>query len=449
MKRLYFLCIQCLLLVIATTDTFAWGILSEVVENPRIFAVGKLLNKTPIYYTVEGEITPENEQIFTDNIRKWPQEVARLIEQSSRQAEFRDVLPILQHPLQIKRAPRGVSPHITLKLRESPHSSSGEFVTDERSIYVNLSAISATEFERISLHEIGHYFGLADQYPAHRGNAHAEYSSNADTAEDSLMNTGKQITCDDADGFINLLDFRQYQRNKVFSNRANVGWKSLCPNSANIYKKAKTINRRYDIRIANGLASLKMKPMEFLEYDSGTLTNTYPFYDENMTLLKLFTIEQTDEVVRAEDAPYITAIHSELTVSGLPQKLRLTRKFTYTKRNENEYEIEVKKFLDDIHMATFTLALRSESSKTQTKDTYIPWSDTLKMSHELSDGSAVQWSVTNEKNFGEMMYAFLGQMDPKEKQIFDDNFYINFYVPLFGPDYQTLLQQQVLEKLSN
>lgn len=444
MKRWYYLCISCLLVVVAATNTFAWGILSEVVENPRIFAVGKLLSKTTIYYTVEGEITPENEQIFTDNIRKWPQEVARLIEQSSRQEEFRDVLPVLQHPLQIKRAPRGVSPHITLKLRESPHSSRGEFIADERSIYVSPS----TDFEYTSLHEIGHYFGLADQYPAHRGNAHAEYSSNADTAEDSLMNTGKQITCDDADGLINLIDLRQYQRNKVFSNRANVGWKSLCPNSANIYKKAKTINRRYDIRIASGLASLKMKPMEFLEYDAGALKNKYSFMDENMTWSKLFGIAQTDEVVRAEDAPYITAIHSELNIPELPKAIRLTRKFTYTKRNENEYEIEVKKFLDDSHIATFTLVLRSESSNSQKGTSYTPWSDTLQMSYALSDDIVVRWSVTSEKISGEIMNT-LQVTTSQAKQAFNANFYINFYVPLFGPDYQTLLQQQVLEKLSN
>ena len=63
-----------------------------------------------------------------------------------------------------------------------------------------------------------------------------------------MMNSQASITCDDKDGFINLIDLRLSQRNRGrFSERARNGWWSLCKKTKNFYQEAKTHNRVEDI----------------------------------------------------------------------------------------------------------------------------------------------------------------------------------------------------------
>lgn len=85
--------------------------------------------------------------------------------------------------------------------------------------------------DKTLIHELGHAFGLADQYPAGLHNANPELSASS-IKEDSLMAAGAiDITCDEADGVIFLFDCILMPRNP---NKRHNGWKSLCDRNLTI-----------------------------------------------------------------------------------------------------------------------------------------------------------------------------------------------------------------------
>jgi len=57
------------------------------------------------------------------------------------------------------------------------------------------------------------------------------------------MNNTDDLTCDDAEGFINSLDRARYLRAGAYPERAQKGWDSICPGNPNKYKNARTANR--------------------------------------------------------------------------------------------------------------------------------------------------------------------------------------------------------------
>lgn len=80
--------------------------------------------------------------------------------------------------------------------------------------------------DKTLIHELGHAFGLADQYPAGLRNANPELSASS-LKKDSLMAAGApDVTCDDADGVIFMFDCIIMPRNP---DKRHNGWKSLCP----------------------------------------------------------------------------------------------------------------------------------------------------------------------------------------------------------------------------
>lgn len=84
--------------------------------------------------------------------------------------------------------------------------------------------------KRTAVHEIGHALGLSDQYEVARTeNSHPLYSS-TQVPEKTIMDRAKKLTCDDADGIINLIDIT-----RGTSRGGQRGWKSLCRNSQEYY----------------------------------------------------------------------------------------------------------------------------------------------------------------------------------------------------------------------
>mgnify|MGYP004580866757 FL=1 len=79
--------------------------------------------------------------------------------------------------------------------------------------------------DKTLIHELGHAFGLADQYPAGLHNANPELCTSS-IKKDSLMAAGApDVTCDEADGVIFLFDCILMPRNP---NKRHNGWKSIC-----------------------------------------------------------------------------------------------------------------------------------------------------------------------------------------------------------------------------
>ena len=82
-----------------------WGVMTETAEDTTFstYAVDNLIDKRPIRYAVSTEVTPQEEQIFKENILKWPAQTLQFIQESGRTKEFKDILPILQHKLVLQK----------------------------------------------------------------------------------------------------------------------------------------------------------------------------------------------------------------------------------------------------------------------------------------------------------------------------------------------------------
>jgi len=236
-----------------------YGLLNEAVEDTTstVYAADFLLDKRPIRYAVSDKITPAESKLFAQSVKKWPKEVARLIEQSGHADEFQDVLPILKRGITVAEVAANEEPDVYLdayatssKDTCSKHALACFRAKGEKEAYAEILVYDLARdngLEALLLHEIGHYYGLSDQYASARKNSHAEYSSNANQKEGAIMNNADKITCDDADGFINLLDlFRSKRNNGRFPERSEKGWTSLCGSTPNTYREARTVNRSDD-----------------------------------------------------------------------------------------------------------------------------------------------------------------------------------------------------------
>jgi len=97
---------------------------------------------------------------------------------------------------------------------------------DKRITNPALRANYANEHEVIGVlvHELGHFYGLGDQYREGVENASLTHStSDRIDGTDSIMSSGYDLRCDDVDGFINLIDFALFKRQGSYSARAKQG----------------------------------------------------------------------------------------------------------------------------------------------------------------------------------------------------------------------------------
>ena len=94
------------------------------------------------------------------------------------------------------------------------------------------------------LHEIGHFLALSDQYynPGYDNRKHLKTPWRLDM-DDSLMAYGNTISCDEADGIINLLDYNFSREHRgAYPARAKKGWKSFCDDT--VYKEGKVLKQK-------------------------------------------------------------------------------------------------------------------------------------------------------------------------------------------------------------
>ena len=340
-----------------------WGILRHPVENGTFsaYAIDNLLGNRPIRYTVSEKITPQEENIFKTNIHKWPADTLRLIQQSGRTQEFQDIIPMLERNVTLQAVPVSTPPDVYVDVTQGACGPATNGCFDEKgeNPYSSVLVVEShrAEFEGTSLHEIGHYFGLADQYKEALRNSHREYSSPVNTTDAAIMQghyeTNGRITCDDADGFINLIDLRYSQRNNgQFSKRAQKGWKSLCPNSPNIYQNAKTVNRP-----ALSVREMDDTTLVVTEYKNGTFQRggMLMFPDDP---LSIFTFSPgKDKVQRERNSPFIRSIHKTKEIMAefangkyAPRQVAYKVSFSYGKpfmqNGKKAVIISVQEFLD-------------------------------------------------------------------------------------------------------
>ncbi len=313
-----------------------WGVLDDMVEDTsfEIYAIDNLIDKRPIHYAVAKDVTPEEEAIFKNNILKWPAEALRVIQKSGRTQEFQDILPLLQTPLHLQKVSPEQDLDIYFSIPREPACGNSvacfKHPGEEPFSQVVIVAEARNKVKKLSLHEIGHYFGLSDQYDFPSNVPHSEYSSDV-SEEGSVMDDNEELTYDDVDGFINLLDLRLAQRrNGQFSARAKKGWKSLNPRSKNMYQNATTINRqRFD---SWGMDILDAEVIVRREYENGKVKQeTLAFPDSP---LHVFAVTEKDQVTRDPQTHLITSVQTSIkaaygpeSVSSVP--LLLEKRFTY------------------------------------------------------------------------------------------------------------------------
>lgn len=142
---------------------------------------------------------------------------------------------------------------------------------------------------QIRMHEIGHSLGLDEQYKSGlEGNASRRYSSAI--AGKGVMNKSKSISCDDADGIVNLIDIALGN-----ARGGDKGWKSLCPKSPEYYVRGQSAMRGpYTITTEDGFR------WKFEVYDKGKQVHSEEIVLEQMPGYSLFT--PVPETVLQRDA---------------------------------------------------------------------------------------------------------------------------------------------------
>ena len=94
-------------------------------------------------------------------------------------------------------------------------------------------------------HEIGHFYGLGDRYQEGVEGSSPLYSTTEGTDGTALMAIAKKpdVTPDDVDGFINLMDVTQAFAARRFNKRAEKGWVSFV-SASRLYARGKELNRQ-------------------------------------------------------------------------------------------------------------------------------------------------------------------------------------------------------------
>ena len=469
-----------------------WGVLAGVPEEIyfNTYAIDNLIDKRPIRYAVSKEVSPQEEAIFKNSIRKWPAETLRFIQQSGRAQEFRDIIPFLQSPLPMERSstPEDADVYFVITQEHACGDAVACFKRPEENPYAAVVVVAEQrdDLKTLSLHEIGHYFGLADQYETANHAPHPEYSSDVNQQEKSVMDENAELTCDDADGFINLFDLRLAQRHDgSFSGRAAKGWNSLCRSSNNRYQKAKTVNRkRFDTW---GMDVLDTEVILQREYEKGNIKQeTLSFPDSPM---HIFQVSEQDKITRDPKTRLITSVHTSMNThlgsNKVAAPLILEKYFTYgtltTCNGQKCMPIDVQEVVNGKRIRRRQVSILADGSLTGDVAVFLsPKQYTTvdlgtNISFKIEDRKITFFALQNEaheidlRGFPEQSELFRFRGDEKEicslplqggcKELdFYYNtlykahrdhlmsFYKNFYAPLFG-NKQEQVRKQVQDSI--
>ena len=263
--RKIILLIVCLLAGAGAYAAAPWGAMRDYVDpsaasdQSSAFRAGhhylmpQLISGAPVRVLLEllptdEDKRPQYEELIAQIYDRWFSETAQIIRSEGREQEFADVLEILDRGISVVFPKQGQAVDIRIYIlpfkevqSACGYLASGCYINPYKAqekpiIYLPknqflLKFLSGGEINlsRIGMHEVGHSLGLSDQYKkAKDRTSHARYASAA--AGKSIMNRSRSITCDDADGIVNLIDIA-----RGTARGGNAGWKSLCPKSEEYY----------------------------------------------------------------------------------------------------------------------------------------------------------------------------------------------------------------------
>jgi hypothetical protein len=232
-------------------------------SNHQEFAMYRFLTGKPISFalTFQPAVSPEEEQVLRAQLipqiqaafSAWPAQTrARILQEASRKKEFKDILELLGRPVRFQLLQEPETAEITFDFDDEKWAAF-TFDKEDLSKQKHIRAGNPTFFKGTEeadklpfylLHEIGHYYGLGDRYQEGIWGNSPTYSTTGDTDGGAIMasSRGTELTCDDVDGFINLLDLTQFLMKGKWSKRATNGWQSFCGHRK-MYVEGKELNR--------------------------------------------------------------------------------------------------------------------------------------------------------------------------------------------------------------
>lgn len=336
-------CHSLLLLIFSSATLCAapWGMTPDY-ENDRTgvgFGMSKIVSNQPVNYFIKQNAAQKprlkntnlddkirnsmNEQLVVINsFNAWFQYAAAQIKQSGRSAEFADIMPLLSGGVKLARAVSEQQADIIIhfvtvsEMLNTCGSTAGgchwgnvitvPFLQYELADPENFES---GEIQATLIHEIGHFLGLADQYP-HANNASIVYStSHRVGSQQSIMDMKGSLDCDDADGLLNIMDWTLAQENGgKYSIRSQKGWKTFCPNDNTVYAKAKVLNKPdfktdqciYHFTPDGDIAS-KQCPEPFVvdnrsvKYDRNGMPTELTDYEQNFSIIYFMFLAGTGE----------------------------------------------------------------------------------------------------------------------------------------------------------
>ena len=196
-----------------------------VYDNVEKYFLDKFVSGQETTYTIcieeytNGKHLKEEtaKEIFLDSLDNWLDTTRYYISETNREEEFKDILQILDNKKNIKQIPCSYSDDgeisldadltVVYKLDASDYCGDAVacfLVLPSALVVSTVNNTSIKNYKKYVTHEIGHAFGLADQYSGAMYDGSFLYNSKV--KRPSVMDNNKKVTCDDVDGFITSID---------------------------------------------------------------------------------------------------------------------------------------------------------------------------------------------------------------------------------------------------
>lgn len=288
MKNIKCFIFSALFIIALPVCALPWGHVKSIDDSAKYdtqqFLLGKIIREETITYCIDGNVTAygfDNLNNFVENFKSkgnvfdyWFLYTWKQIQNAGREKDFADLKKLLTTPVKIKLQQCAASAEVTKEFGGLLDNGSGRkcyqysknmenirFIFSDGSenyqkpegcqkafavfrqatrqippaviTFMPKSQFNAL-YHKMILHEIGHSFGLEDQY-ANLKNASDIYKTKPYSPSIMTSVLGS-FSCDDADGLINLID-----RLNGYKRGGKEGWKGLCKDRVRIYADAQTI----------------------------------------------------------------------------------------------------------------------------------------------------------------------------------------------------------------
>lgn len=245
---IYFLFIFSAVISFAAPFDYAHTATYDTFEKPFFshFIRGKTITYQVCTYPYEEDNEEHNKE-FIEAFNIWVNTVEQFIkERKNGEKEFSDILKILKNAKNLKRLTcqyELINGKFAMKLNADLNVEftmiedkrlGGFYNAEEKYMLLNAYAEEMEDYDKDMLivstykvinkanilHELGHVFGLADQYSGAKYKGSFIYNSLVERP--SIMQGIDEITCDDVDGFITSVD-RMRNKKRTFTSFCNDG----------------------------------------------------------------------------------------------------------------------------------------------------------------------------------------------------------------------------------